>query len=51
MPYVLHSYGVFCTVNTIILLRDGVTVEGVWIGNRVYRTLTERKNKSLRQSH
>jgi hypothetical protein len=26
----------------IILSRDLVTVDGVWIGNRIYRTLTER---------
>jgi hypothetical protein len=28
-----------------------VTVDGVWIGDRIYWTLTERNYKKLRQSH
>jgi hypothetical protein len=29
----------------IILSHDGVTIDGVWIGNRIYLTLTERNYK------
>jgi hypothetical protein len=34
-----------------ICSRDWVTIDGVWIGNRIYWTLAERNYKYLRQSH
>jgi hypothetical protein len=43
---------VYCVeLYRFVLSRDIVTIDGVWIGNRIHWTLTERNPKELRQSY